>query len=398
MKLECFFLLVFSFSIFCFSQSVDENNTFYQEAIQQIRKDNGKSIKIYEYLINNAKNPEQKLNYELDLIKIKVFVSKDIEALDIYFGIQSEVEELDNTEIKDRYCIIGSDLASYLGFKDYSEKLYKKVKSKDEKWLNSIHHKFLDLRKDLSVYSNIKSQIQSELHANVVIDSLNKTTNDVERFIFLKRLKTYYLTTNSLEKFADYNSQLTSLNERLNVEKRSARNHLVNKLLEQNKLRIDKEDKNIQTLSIISSVILLGFIACLIFYKKKVNTIKTNLISDKVENEILVKLETFEKNRGFLNQNITITTLAKELDTNVKYLSSILNNVKQKSFNNYINELRIEYIIKCLKEDKKFRLYKVSHLATLSGFASQSSFTTFFKLVTGTTPSVFIKKMTENED
>lgn len=386
-------------SVFSFSQNTEENNTFYQEAIQQIKKDNGKSIKIYEYLINNATSPEQKLNYELDLIKIKVYVSKDVEALDLYFAIQSEVEALDNQEIEDKYTIIGADLSQYLGFKEHSEKLYKKVKSKDKKWINSVHYKFLDLRTDLSINSISANPIQSVNQAIAVNDSLNAAVNEVERFIFLKKLRSFYLKNNSLEKYAYYNTQLSALNERLNVEKKGTRNHLVNKLLEQNKIRIAEQNKNIQKLSVIFSVVLLAMILFVLFYKKKVEeiTVKPNLISDKVENEILVKLQNFEKNKGYLNPTITITILAKDLDTNVKYLSSILNKTKQKSFNNYINELRIEYIVKCLKEDKKFRLYKVSHLATLSGFVSQSSFTTFFKLVTGITPSVFIKNLTENE-
>ncbi|GEM53617.1 hypothetical protein EB1_34070 [Empedobacter brevis NBRC 14943 = ATCC 43319] len=389
------FLIVFILSTFGFSQNTDENSIFYQEAIQQIRKDNGKSIKIYEYLITNAKNPEQKINYELDLIKIKFYVSKDIEAVDLYFDIESEVDALDNQELKDKYNIIGADIANYLGFKEHTEKLYKKVKSKDKDWVNSMHDKFLDLRTDFSINSSTRDPVQSDFEAKAVADSLHHTANEVERFIFLKKLKAYYLKNNSLEKFADYNAQLTALNDRLNVEKRNTRNHFVNKLLEQNKVRIAKENKNFQIFSVIFSIVLLGLIVFISFYKKKKPTNKPNLISDKVEKEILIKLDTFEKNNGFLNPTITISTLAKDLDTNVKYLSTILNNVKQKSFNNYINELRIIYIVKLLEEDKKFRLYKVSHLATLSGFASQSSFTTFFKLVTGITPSSFIKNLTE---
>lgn len=174
--------------------------------------------------------------------------------------------------------------------------------------------------------------------------------------------------------------------------------------MEQNRIRLAKENRNIKNLSYVFSAVLVGLILFLfvIFYEKKEKIEETitkpNLISDKVENEILIKLDHFEHNKGYLNPHITIVLLAKELDTNVKYLSSILNNSKQKSFKNYINELRIEYIVKCLQEDHKFRLYKVSHLATLSGFSSQSSFTTFLKLVTGTTPSVFIKNLTDNED
>lgn len=109
-------------SVFVFSQNTEENNTFYQEAIQQIKKDNGKSIKIYEYLINNATNPEHKINYQLDLIKLKIYVSKDVEAIDIFFAIQDEIESLKNREIEDKYNIIGADLAQYLGFNEYFQK------------------------------------------------------------------------------------------------------------------------------------------------------------------------------------------------------------------------------------------------------------------------------------
>lgn len=402
MRYRFLFLIVSMLSVFVFSQNTEENYTFYQEAIQQIKKDNGKSIKIYEYLINNATNPEHKINYQLDLIKLKIYVSKDVEAIDIFFAIQDEIESLKNREIEDKYNIIGADLAQYLGFNQYSQKLLKKVKSKDKEWIDSIHHKFLDLRTDLAMNSFPTSPIQSEIDAHTTIDSLNNTINEVEKFIFLKKLKNYYLKKNSLEKYAIYNTQLTKLNEQLKVEKKGTKNHLVNKLLEQNRIRLAKENRNIKNLSYVFSAVLVGLILFVIFYKKKEKVEETitkpNLISDKVENEILIKLDHFEHNKGYLNPHITIVLLAKELDTNVKYLSSILNNSKQKSFNNYINELRIEYIVKCLQEDHKFRLYKVSHLATLSGFASQSSFTTFFKLVTGTTPSVFIKNLTDNED
>lgn len=184
MRYRFLFLIVSMLSVFVFSQNTEENYTFYQEAIQQIKKDNGKSIKIYEYLINNATNPEHKINYQLDLIKLKIYVSKDVEAIDIFFAIQDEIESLKNREIEDKYNIIGADLAQYLGFNQYSQKLLKKVKSKDKKLIDSIHHKFLDLRTDLAVNSFPTSPIQSEIDAHTTIDSLNNTINEVEKFIF----------------------------------------------------------------------------------------------------------------------------------------------------------------------------------------------------------------------
>ena len=400
MKFVYFIVLLFSIS--CYSQNSEENNTFYNEAIQQIKTDNNKTIRIYEYLINNSTSNFQKLNYQLDLIKIKVYVSKDIEALELFFSIEPEIISTDNQELKDKYYIIGSDLAHYLGFKKQAKKMQAQVKSNDKDWINSIHHKFIDLRYDLAINANIIKPISSENQAILLQDSLPKISNEVEKFILVKKLQSFYLKKNDLQNYAVYNRKLNELNDRLTIEKKVTRNYLANKLLEKQKAQQVIDDKNLTLLSIIFSVVLLGLILFTIFYKKKkvemdssIN--KTNMISDRVESQILERLEAFEKSKGYLNPTISIAILAKELDTNVKYLSSILNNIKQKSFNNYINELRIYYIVNCLTEDKKYRLYKISHLAKLSGFVSQSSFTTFFKLITGITPSVFIKKLNDNE-
>ena len=56
MKMRFIYLLVLFFSVYCFSQDVEENNAFYKEAVEKLKIDNSKSIKIYEYLINNSAN------------------------------------------------------------------------------------------------------------------------------------------------------------------------------------------------------------------------------------------------------------------------------------------------------------------------------------------------------
>ncbi|WP_177190265.1 helix-turn-helix domain-containing protein [Algoriella xinjiangensis] len=328
-------------------------------------------------------------------------MSKDIEALELFFSMEPEILSSDNQELKDKYYIIGSDLAYYLGFKKQAQKMQKQVKSDDKAWINSIHHKFVDLRYDLAINAIITKPISTEDEATLLQDSLPKISNEVEQFILIKKLQSFFLKQNNLENYAVYNRKLNELNDRLTIEKKITRNYLANKLLEKQKAQQIVDDKNLRLLSNIFSVILLGLILVVILFKKKKveidsSAIKTNMISDRVESQILERLEAFEKSKGYLNPTISIAILAKELDTNVKYLSSILNNIKQKSFNNYINELRIAYIVNCLKEDKKYRLYKISHLAKLSGFVSQSSFTTFFKLITGITPSIFIKKLNDD--
>lgn len=129
--------------------------------------------------------------------------------------------------------------------------------------------------------------------------------------------------------------------------------------------------------------------------KEKQAELKKVVISDKAEEEILLKLKKFENSELFLNKNLRLAGLAKQLDTNVRYLSQIINSEKKKSFNAYINSLRIEYILKKLHTDSKYLSFKISYLAEESGFASQSSFNAAFKEETGLTPSVYIKNLSD---
>lgn len=122
---------------------------------------------------------------------------------------------------------------------------------------------------------------------------------------------------------------------------------------------------------------------------------KGTVISDKTEEEILEKLRKFENSKLYLDKQLRIASLAKQLGTNTRYLSSIINASKNKSFNAYINSLRIQYIVDKLNSDAKYRSYKISYLAEESGFVSQSSFTTAFKEITGSTPSAYIKNISD---
>ncbi|WP_312765484.1 helix-turn-helix transcriptional regulator [Epilithonimonas sp.] len=114
------------------------------------------------------------------------------------------------------------------------------------------------------------------------------------------------------------------------------------------------------------------------------------LIPEKTEQILLEKLLAFEDGKDFTKKSLTLHSLAKELDTNTRYLSEIVNKHKQKNFNSYINELRINYIINKLRNEPSFLNYKISYLAEESGFSSHTSFSTVFKTVTGIPPKEFI--------
>lgn len=114
------------------------------------------------------------------------------------------------------------------------------------------------------------------------------------------------------------------------------------------------------------------------------------LMSKEVEQSILDKLIHFEQGIAFTNNTINLSGLSVLLETNSKYLSYVINKHKKKDFNNYINELRIFYIIKKLESSPEYLNYKISYLAEECGFSSHSKFTDKFKAVTGMSPSTFI--------
>lgn len=124
--------------------------------------------------------------------------------------------------------------------------------------------------------------------------------------------------------------------------------------------------------------------------------VKTSL-SDEKRLDIKNKLENFEKKLDFLKKNITIETLAKDLQTNRDYLSKSVNELKGKNFSQYLNSLRISYIVEELKTNEKLRKYTMIAIAEEIGFNTSESFSNAFKKATGTLPSYYIKLLNDKE-
>lgn len=192
---------------------------------------------------------------------------------------------------------------------------------------------------------------------------------------------------------------------------RSKKNQMVNS--EFNRLTLGSEDKTNNTPIYIGvSVILgLGIILTIVYMRRKKtplpqptynisedviqekNTSTAIQISDSTQKELLDKLKEFEASEAFLDRDMSYSVLVSYLNTNAKYLNYILKNVKNKDFNTYINDLRIENIISKLKSDPKYLKYKISYLAEISGFSSHSNFSANFKRITHLSPSEFIESI-----
>ena len=125
-------------------------------------------------------------------------------------------------------------------------------------------------------------------------------------------------------------------------------------------------------------------------------TSKTSL-SDKKTQELLQKLNVFEDNREYLNSKITINSLAKDLNTNSKYLSEVINNCKGQNFTNYLNQLRIKLILTQFDDNKKLRKLTISAIAEEFGFNNARSFSDAFFKVTGLKPSYYISQLEKDD-
>ncbi|WP_372483247.1 helix-turn-helix domain-containing protein [Elizabethkingia anophelis] len=119
-------------------------------------------------------------------------------------------------------------------------------------------------------------------------------------------------------------------------------------------------------------------------------------IPTSVKQAIIIKLQNFENEKKFTAQNITLYSLARDFETNRDYLSKMINELKEKNFSQYLNELRINFAIEELKDNRKLRLKTIAAIANDMGFSNAESFTRAFKYVTGTLPSYYIKALREN--
>jgi len=121
-------------------------------------------------------------------------------------------------------------------------------------------------------------------------------------------------------------------------------------------------------------------------------------ISESLVEEIVIKLEVFDSNNGFLDKKISANKLAKDLGTNANYLGQVIKHKYGVNFRQYINNLRIKYILKVLREDRKMINYSVQAIANEAGFNHAEPFSKAFKARTGYYPSDFISRIKEGEN
>ncbi|PJZ71296.1 hypothetical protein CH373_01980 [Leptospira perolatii] len=96
-----------------------------------------------------------------------------------------------------------------------------------------------------------------------------------------------------------------------------------------------------------------------------------------------------QKEKAFTDEDLTLPSLAQDLEISTHQLSEFLNMVLQTNFSDYINSWRVKEAESFLLEDPNRSILSIAHA---SGFNSKSSFNQAFRKFTGITPSEYRKR------
>ncbi|MEZ5105811.1 MAG: helix-turn-helix domain-containing protein [Draconibacterium sp.] len=104
-------------------------------------------------------------------------------------------------------------------------------------------------------------------------------------------------------------------------------------------------------------------------------------------------LRFIDEEEPFLIPNLSLRSLAGQVEIHPNKLSWLLNERLQKNFNEFINHYRIEYFKKLALDPGNSHISLIG-LAYESGFNSKTVFNTYFKRETGITPKEFLRQNT----
>ena len=258
-------------------------------------------------------------------------------------------------------------------------------------------------------------------------DSIYETSQDMVPEVrdIKEYFVNYYKETNDIENQLKYIDHLLHVDSIINKNSIHLNETIVKKydtpqLLAEKEKIIKSLNKQNQLsnfyIYFLSALLLLASLSVFFLFKKKQqykNSFKklvsvreskeNNTIKDKPKNltgipketieSILNELTKFEEKSEFIDNNVTLNSLSKTINTNSNYLSKVINFYKQKNFSNYLADLRIDYCVERLKTDSIFRKYSIKAIATEIGFNNTESFSKAFYKKTGIYPSYFIKEL-----
>jgi AraC-like DNA-binding protein len=116
------------------------------------------------------------------------------------------------------------------------------------------------------------------------------------------------------------------------------------------------------------------------------------LFTDEYISAVESSLEMCKVKKIYLNTDFKLIQISKESGIPAHHLTYYFNDIKQVSFSEWRNSLRIKYAMKLIGQGET-NAFTLQSIAQQAGFASQNTFIRAFKNVTGTTPSAYSKSV-----
>lgn len=124
-----------------------------------------------------------------------------------------------------------------------------------------------------------------------------------------------------------------------------------------------------------------------IIYEEK-NGEDLTVSDEEFDEELVILKEYMMEEKPFLNPNLTIQDISKEIEIPVRDLSILINHKLGQHFYDFVNTYRIEQAMDTLKDATKNKVTILEILYEV-GFNSKSSFNAAFKKHTGKTPTSY---------
>ncbi len=124
--------------------------------------------------------------------------------------------------------------------------------------------------------------------------------------------------------------------------------------------------------------------------QNQINTSEYVKLETEDERFIQQLLDYFQKEKPYLQPDITLTELSRQLDVLPEYLSKILNKHLHQRFFDFINQFRVEEFKNACRNPENRKL-SIIGMAYDCGFNSKATFNRVFKNMTGTTPGNYLK-------
>ena len=127
--------------------------------------------------------------------------------------------------------------------------------------------------------------------------------------------------------------------------------------------------------------------------KKEKNAAYRSLIRPELADELYDKIiNIVVVQKKYRDPDYSAKMLAKELETNTRYLSAVINSRFGMNYSCLLNEYRVKDALRLLA-DKKNAEKNVEEISAMVGFANRQSFYAAFYRIVGETPNGYRKKM-----